>query len=170
MPIPTDIEQLTALFRRLGATDPEGWAKSQLEEGINQLHRYLFLRQAWSRVIAEDEQTWIERAIHNAEKDPEAPYSGVGRALAMLLASGASRDDLTDLVRGMQAQLLFDVCYLLDDPSLEEPELADLGWSLVETDEELEPTANAIGGLHESVLQTDPTGREMRPRMTSRRG
>jgi hypothetical protein len=40
------IKELTVPSRRLGAPDPEGWARSQLTEGITQLHRYLFLRQA----------------------------------------------------------------------------------------------------------------------------
>jgi len=164
MPIPSDAQQLAALFRRLGASQPEGWANSQIGEGINQLHRYLFLRQAWSRVIDENDQSWIDRAIDDAKKEPNAPYSGVGHSLARLLANGASRDDVVDLARGMQAQLLFDICYLLDDPSLEDDEVEELGWSLVETHEDLEPTDRAIGGLHESVLETDPTGREMRPR------
>jgi len=64
----------------------------------------------------------------------------------------------------MQAQLLFHICYLLDDPSIDERELADVGWALVETNADLEPTDRVIGGLHESVLETDPSGREMRPR------
>ncbi len=164
MPVPLDIEDLTELFRRLDASDPEGRARSQVNEGINQLHRYLFLRQAWSRVVTEGDQSWIDDAISNSTKRPDAPYAGIGHSLNRLLAAGASRNDLVDLARGMQARLLFDICYLLDDPSLEEPELADLGWSIVETGSDLEPTRNVIRGLHESVLETDPTKREMRPR------
>ena len=41
-------EELTAVFEALGADDAEGWIKSQLEEGIPQLHRFLFLAKAWS--------------------------------------------------------------------------------------------------------------------------
>ena len=77
---------------------------------------------------------------------------------------GASREDIVDLTRGMQARLLFDICYLLADPSILESSVEDLGWALVETDEDFEPTGETISGLHESVLDTDPTGREMRPR------
>src|SRR6266536_3905662 len=105
MPIPTDEEQLAALFRRLGATDPEGWARSQINEGINQLHRYLFLRQAWSSVVAENDQSWIDRALVESQSHPDAPFAGVGHSLSRLLAAGASRDDLAELARGMQAQL-----------------------------------------------------------------
>jgi hypothetical protein len=164
MPVPTDPMRLQQLFERLGARDPDSWAASQLDEGINHLHRFLFLRQAWAQVISEDDDSWMTQHVTSAKADPSAPFAGVGLALDRLLSAGASRGDLIDLVRGMQAQLLFDLCYLLDDPSLIEPDLSEVGWSLVETDAELEPTKNTIGGLHESVLETDPTGREMRPR------
>ena len=164
MGIPTDERKLAALFSRLGAKEPEAWARSQVEEGIGQLHRFLFLRQAWAQVAAEGEHGWMDQAIATAKSQPDAPFSGVGAALERLLAAGASRDDLSDLVRGMQAQLLFGLCYLLEYPALEEPELAEVGWALVETNADLEPTDRSIPGLHESVLETDPTGREMRPR------
>jgi hypothetical protein len=63
----------------------------------------------------------------------------------------------------MQAQFLFSLCYLLDDPMLTEEELSDFGWGLFEVDTDGRPVPRCIGGLHESVLETDPTGREMRP-------
>lgn len=165
MAIPTSEAQLCELFSRVGAEDPEAWAQSQAQEGINQLHRFLFLRQAWSNVISEGDHAWMDAAMARADAHPDEPYAGIGGALKRLINAGAARDDLSDLVRGMQAQLLFNFCYLLEDPSLAEPELAEVGWALVETDAELEPTSTTIGGLHESVLETDPTGREMRPRV-----
>jgi hypothetical protein len=164
VPIPKDEKELAELFRELGARDPEGWAASQASRGINQLHRFLFLRQAWERVVSESDDTWIDLEIANSKQNPGQPFAGVGHALARLQAMGASREDIVDLTRGMQARLLFDICYLLADPSICEPSVEDLGWALVETDEDFEPTGETISGLHESVLNTDPTGREMRPR------
>ncbi len=158
------IEKLTAIFRRLGARDPEVWAQSQVSEGINQLHRYLFLRQAWSQVIRDGDSTWIDASIAAAERGRDDPYAGMGHALKRLFAAGASRDDLTDVVRGMQAELLFQFCYLLEDPMIEEQDVGDVGWVLVESDSEFRPTDRKIAGLHESVFETDPTGREMRPK------
>ncbi|MHC5010500.1 MAG: hypothetical protein ACYTG6_06040 [Planctomycetota bacterium] len=159
-----DLDQLTALFRRLGADDPEAWARSQIEEGIPQLARYLFLRQAWRSVVSEDDTTWIDARIARAEQQPEGPYAGSGRALERLRALGATDEELTDLVRGMQATLLFELCYLLDEPGdLEADVGVDLRWTLVQTNEE-GAVLGHIAGLHESVLETDPMGREMRPR------
>ena len=164
MPVPTDPQELTELFRSLGCPRPAGWADSQSNEGINQLHRFLFLRQAWQQVITEDDERWIEREIGEATRSPAGPYAGVGHALSRLIELGASRSDIVDLVRGMQAQTLFGICYLLDDPSISESDASDLGWTMVESTEEGEPSDRPIEGLHESVLDTDPTGREMRPR------
>lgn len=160
-----DLKELTALFRQLGARDPESWARSQIEEGVPQLGRFLFLRQAWNCVIEDGDTSWIDSATAAADADPSAPFSGIGLALRRLLDQGASTDALTDVVRGMQAQLLFELCYLLDDPGDLEDEVGDLGWMLMQVDETDETGESAVplSGLHESVLDTDPTGREMRP-------
>ena len=53
-------EELTAVFRKLGARDPESWAGSQIREGINQLARFVFLRKAWSLIVKEDDASWID--------------------------------------------------------------------------------------------------------------
>ena len=162
-----DLTSLAKIFERLGADDPEGWARSQIEEGLPQLHRYLFLAQAWTLVAGEDDDSWIDAAVARYRQKPDAPYAGAGRALERMLALGVATSDIVDLVRAMQAELLFGICDLLDDPDLDGPEherLDDLGWPLVTTGPDFEPTSERIAGLHESVLETDPTGREMRPR------
>lgn len=162
-----ELDDLTRVFRHLGADDPEGWARSQVREDIPQLHRFLFLRQAWRQVIGEDDDGWIDNRIAAYQRHPDEPYAGAGRALERLLALGADRADIVDLVRAMQAELLFGFCYQLDDPDLygdTEERVSTLGWALVATDAEGEPTSQVIDGLHESVLEMDPTRREMRPR------
>src|SRR5262245_74292 len=134
-----ELKQLAAVFRRLGARKPESWARSQLEDGIPQLERFLFLRQAWRSVVAEDDPAWIDREIERAQQHSEAPYSGIGRALNAMRKAAVDDMDVIDLVRGAQAELLFRLCYLLEDPSLEEAELADINWSLMRLNDEDEP-------------------------------
>jgi hypothetical protein len=157
------IAELTKRFEALGAPDPAGWAASQVREGIPQLARYLFLRQGWRRIVPDEDASWIAADMAAAKRTPDAPFAGVGNALARLKAAGATDRDLTDLVRGKQAELLFSLCYLLEDPGIDEPEGQDVLWALVQVTEEGE-VLGPIPGLHESVLETDPTGREMRPR------
>jgi hypothetical protein len=156
-------EDLVALFRRLGAPSPEDWAYSQVREGIPQLARFLFLRQAWSNVVPEGNTAWIETAIRSAQVQPDAPYSGLGAALARCESAGASPDDLTEIARCVQVELFFAIAYLLEGPPDDLDIDVDVSWGLFETDEHGHPTKNRIGDLHESVLELDPTGREMRP-------
>ncbi len=163
MSIPTTLPELTKLFETLGARHPESWASSQVSEGFSQLHRFLFLRQAWSHVLPEDATSWVDYQIREAERSPNAPFSGMGAALKRAVAAGVQREDLTQIARGVQAELLFQLCYMLEDNGLTEPELQGVGWGLFETDEEGNP-GKPIYSLHESVLDVDPTGREMRPR------
>jgi hypothetical protein len=63
-------KDLVATFRKLGARDPEGWAQSQLDDGIPQLARYLFLRQAWGKIVKEGEPDWIEASTQRARTHP----------------------------------------------------------------------------------------------------
>lgn len=163
MPIPADLQRLTELFHHLGAREPGTWANSQIQEGMPQLHRFLFLREAWRLVVQDQDTGWMDDERRDAAASPAAPFAGIGHSLERLLAAGAQPDDLADLVRGMQAKLLFNLCYLLDNPWLVEPEVEDVGWCLVTADDNAEQRPKAIQGLHESVLEMDPTGREMWP-------
>src|SRR5215470_12085451 len=156
-----EVEALTERFRQAGARNPRTWAESQVDERIPQLARFLFLRQAWAEIVSETDPSWIHAAVAGAEAKPDDPYAGVGHAAKALLAAGATESQLTDLVRGQQAALLFRLCYLLEDPSLEDA-FEDVQWGLFVLDEHGQPQ-EPLGGLHESVLETDPTGTEMRP-------
>lgn len=163
MKLPRTEKELAELFRKLGARNPEEWASSQAREGIPQLQRYLWLREAWKRIVPDDNYEWMAAEIKRAETRPNDPYSGVGLALKQCLERGAEKEALNEIVRGKQAEFLFSLCYMLEDPNLPEKEVKDICWGLFETDEEGNPITR-VGMLHESVLETDPTGREMRPK------
>lgn len=152
-------EALVELFRKLGAPDPTEWAHSQLSEGINQLGRFVFLRQAWRQVVPPDNSSWIDSVVEHGEARPLDPGAAAGPALQRMLDAGASRDDIHQLVRSMQSELLFAFCYLLEDPGELEQELTDMCWALVQTDHEGR-IIDSIAGLHESVLETDPAARK----------
>lgn len=165
-------EELVRVFTALGADDPEGWAESQTEEGIPQLHRFLFLAKAWSQIPDERDHGWIDSDIQSYEKEPTAPFAGSGLALKRLRALGAQDADLTELVRAKMAELLFHVSYVLADSGYVpdgryedakiKPILDRVNWRLVATDDDGQPT-EAVDSLHESVLETDPMQREVAP-------
>lgn len=165
MPIPTSETELAKLFAELGANAPELWARSQIQEGIPQLLRFLFLKNAWNAVPAEGSHAWIDEEIGSSKARPKAPYAGLGQALARCRALGVADEDLTDIARCLQAQMIFSMGYLLEDgPGEPNAELQDVCWGLFQIDENGLPIGRQISGLHESVLELDPTGREMRPK------
>lgn len=165
MPIPTSETELTALFSKLGADSPESWARSEIGEGIPQFLRFLFLRNAWATVVAEGDHAWIDEQINSSSARPDVPYAGLGLALAKCRALGVADDDVIEIARCLQAQMIFNIGYLLSAGPEEQIEvLDDVTWGLFQTDEEGRPFGRTIDGLHESVLELDPTGREMRPR------
>jgi hypothetical protein len=88
--IDTPLAKLTALFRKLGARDPESWAQSEISEGIPQLARFLFLRQAWRNVVAAADDRWQSAQIATATRSPNEPGAAAGLAIQRLLAAGAN--------------------------------------------------------------------------------
>jgi len=164
MPIPASESDLVSLFRELGAKAPEQWAHSQITEGIPQLMRFLFLKSAWESIPTEGDTKWIDKQVARARANPTEPYAGLGQVLDRCRASGISDRDLNELARCLQAQTLFSIGYLIDGPTYLPDSIEDLSWGLFQIGEDGRPIGRQISGLHESVLDFDPTGREMRPR------
>ena len=164
MPYPKSEQELAKLFRSLGAHEPEAWVHGLLEDPEPQLARYLFLKLAWDRVIGDGDTKWIERSTKRANEYPDEPYAGLGLALQRVLAAGILPEDIAEICRCVQAKTLFDISYLIDGPTDSAAELEEIDWALFRVDENGVPFGERIGGLHESVLETDPTGREMRPK------
>lgn len=132
-------ESLRNTFSRLGADEPESWARSEVGEDIPQLGRFVFLRAVWKEIES------------LCDRDRIAELGG---------AAG----DADDVAARMAARAAFDVAFsivqLLDNE--EDTEAAEPlpGWRLIECDPDGNPTGRALGGLHESVLETDPRGVE----------
>jgi len=158
---PEELRQLTEIFRRAGADDPESWAKSQLAEGIPQLAIFSFLKALWKGVVQEDDHQWIESEIRWSKQSPNGPCTQGGVALQEMREKGVSPQAITDLVRVFQYSILYHACSLLDDSRVEDVPITD--WVLHQVDDDGNPIA-IIQGLHEVLLSMDPTGREMRPR------
>jgi hypothetical protein len=163
MSLPTTKDELTSLFRRFGAKNPELWAASQVDQGIPQLARFLFMKAAWEHIPREGDSGWIDREVERSEQHPSEPYAGLGAALALCRDKGVPDSALTELARCLQAQMLFTIGYVIDGPAYSYT-VEGLDWSLFQVDEHGNPYGEPISGLHESVLDFDPTEREMRPR------
>jgi hypothetical protein len=145
--------QLTELTERLrvaGARDPQSWALSEVREDIAQMTRFLFLRGVWRRM-----QSCADEAL----------TSSLGNKLRR---DGAGEDDLHEFVQQALGRLAFDVLYLIDEPagtswgSRPERDVGndDRRWKLTEVEPDGRPTGRDVGGLHESLSDSDPAGQE----------
>ncbi|MCG5468924.1 hypothetical protein LADH09A_002825 [Micromonospora sp. LAH09] len=145
--LPPDVRDsaasLAERFKELGAHDPEEWARSEISENIPQLARFMVLRALWRDAIS----PWLDASA----------LCDVAAA-RRLIAAGADPHDVLLVARvGAYEAVVAAVCILDEggDPNARE---SDPGWHLVETDAECNPTGREIGGLHESLGETDPAG------------
>jgi hypothetical protein len=116
-------------------------------------------------VNADGDTEWIQHRIGASRRKPNEPGAGSGHALRRLLSSGARPQDIAELVRVMQWETLVTVIDLIDGiPLVTYPseEVARVEWALFRVDEDGAPVGR-IAALHESILETDPAKREMRP-------
>ncbi len=96
----------------------------------------------------------------------------MGPALKKILDKGVDRADIAEVVRVMQWKAINGLAYQIDDSdcvAYPNETIPHVNWALIELDDDGRPL-HRIAGLHESVLETDPTGREMRPKETTQQG
>jgi hypothetical protein len=156
-----DLKSLTEVFRQAGAIAPEMWAKCQIEEGINQLGRFSFLKAITSEWLKEEDLNWVDNQIEFNYSQPAEPCSQLPNALKEMRERNGSREAIVDLIRVIQFDTLFHVCSIIDKSI--EADTPVKNWSLYELDEDNNPK-DSLNELHESLLAFDPSGKEMRPR------
>ena len=137
------LQELIERFREAGCKDPEGWAGSEIREGIAQFARFIFLRELWKCAIPSGSREWL-RTLELPNDD------GKGGVKRRLKESSASIDDLTALVRAAQVSVVRDVAYLLDGYAPNGGHVEEVSWGLYELDDDFAPKRD-MGGLHESV-------------------
>jgi len=151
--------------KKLAAT----MSKAEAKRGTPYLARDVFLREMWGTVIsAEDESdglpTWIEEWLRPFRQRKAKP-KGLAAALDRALSSGVSPQDLTAIVREMQADALYNLCFALDgDKSTSEGIVdhdIDVDWGLYTRDEAGAPQRR-LQDLHESFHSYDPEGKDAR--------
>jgi len=139
------MDDLTRRMAELGAPDPAGWARSEINEGFAQQARYLFLRSIWPEII---------NRYASEEYIREIP------AAARLLDGGASLADVTTALRAVAYAAAFEVINRIDDGYDHYAPSGSPGWNLIEVDADYRPTGRDIRALHEDLLSLDPSGRE----------
>lgn len=143
-----DEDALVALTQRmaeLGAPEPDGWARSEITEGIPQQARYLVLRRIWANTL----MPWRDPGMLRRNE-----------ALVQLLDGGADQELLAEALRGVVFSAVSDVIMIFDEGYDPDAPGDAPGWTLAETDSDGNVTDRQIGGLHESLLVVDPDGVE----------
>jgi hypothetical protein len=102
-----------------------------------------FLLQIWKEVInAPLQERWIDNLIADADRAPDRPFADLGPVLKRLLQAGASRRDLSLVHRFASYEAVFQTLCMLGDPGID---------------------GDNIEMMHESLLGSDPSGKEGRP-------
>jgi DNA-binding beta-propeller fold protein YncE len=96
-----------------------------------------FLELVWAHINRTMEELWIDGVIPHGEQDANDPFAEVGRAVQRLLALGASRRDLSLLVRHGAFDEAMSTLYLLSDPGIDD---------------------NDVDMLHTQFIDADPNG------------
>ena len=158
-------ERLAATFRSVGAHHPEEWAASEVREDVPQVARYLLLRDLWRGIDEwrDGADEWVPLAAEDAERAPEAAFADAGAALQRMLDAGVSVEDLGRVARMVAYDVTYAAVIAVDRTFAEDAPEGTPGWVLAETGPDGVATGRIVGGLHESLLETDPSGREGRP-------
>lgn len=141
----TDAADLTAKFEALGVPNPANWAKSQMNEGIDQLSRATVLRAMADIVVG-------SRRMPELFADADWVTDEVRNAARRINGAGVSSDDLTLIIKTAVYHSLSDMMVLFDDCAELENNPGQIQVGLFKLDDDFEP-ASPIEGLHESWNQ-----------------
>lgn len=176
-------EALAETFGRMGAGEPEAWALSEVEDGIPQLARFLFLRRLWRGAEewalhpaewfaegepepADDEEdeddgrSSAEAAVGEAAEDDEADaepaFLAAQQAVGRILAAGVDPADLREVARAVFLHAAFDAVRTVDEGH--DPDAGEglPGWLLTEVGGDLVLTGRMLDRLHEDLFTTEP--------------
>lgn len=116
-----------------------------------QLFAEVACRHLWQMVVDEDQPQprWLD---HPAYQSP---------ALERVLDSGVDTQDLTDLIRDIQVQMIVNFAQFLDYPQEDAGDLPAEFELLVGN---IEGPNQAVSGIHKALVQADPTSRFGAPR------
>jgi hypothetical protein len=142
---------LVERFQTAGCASPGDWVRSEIDEDIPQLARYLFLRLLWDDRL----QPWRTGAA----------FAELPQARA-LLDSGTDLARLLELLVLVVSDTVWRTLTLLDrawvHPRIDDRALP--GWRLMEVGGGTgELTGRELVALHESLREVDPEGDEGRP-------
>ncbi|MCT6516344.1 MULTISPECIES: hypothetical protein [Enterobacterales] len=136
-------KDLCEQLKAAGATDPKSWVKSELQENIPQVARFLVLK-GLTDIYHDVDENIGEMDI----------YSDEVTDVYQKLASQFDNQELKRLLHFYGKSVIGKVIDMLDQGYLYDVN-AKVGWSLMELNEQGETTDRLIQGLHEDFLEFD---------------
>jgi hypothetical protein len=135
------VAALSKVFQALGAKTPEQWAKAQVDDGSDELGRFVLLRALWLRTVEPG------RLLASARKE-----KSVADAIERVMKK-VDLADLDALVRFAQKTALDDVCRVLDDPADNED---GIRWTVYRVDANGMPLW-PLAALRKDLVETEPS-------------
>jgi hypothetical protein len=157
------VEEMISCMTAWGAPDAEEWVRSEIEEDIPQMARFLVLRTLWREIDSwrDSSSKWQSHIVSMAEENPSGFFADAGHAIKRMQEAGVAVEDIGSVARFVAFESIFSVLDRIDEGS--DPEIDDgPGWVLAEVDTNGDGTGRIVGGLHEDILMLDPSGREDR--------
>ncbi len=103
----------------------------------------MLLDKLWEELINADlSKAALKQIIKHGESDPEAPFADVGPAVERMLEAGVDARDICRLMRFQRYEAVFQLLYTIDEMGL---------------------AGDELGGMYESLLSADPSGKDARP-------
>lgn len=136
-------KDLCEQLKAAGATDPKSWVKSELQENIPQVARFLVLK-GLTDIYRNVDENIGEMGIYSDEETE----------VYQKLASQFDNQELKRLLHFYGKSVIGKVIEMLDQGYLYDVN-DKVGWSLIELNEQGETTDRLIQGLHEDFLEFD---------------
>lgn len=161
------VERQVDELRQMGCPDPEITVRSEVSENFPQRATFLLLRKLWIEAI----DSWRDSAaclnVARAgfdDSSPDGHFADGKAALEKMKAAGVPDEQISSFARMVAYETAFTIAYALDYGCDEGAPAHMPGWAVFETDREGNSTGRRMGGIHESILTADPSGREGRVR------
>lgn len=138
IPFPETAEEFLDLLEELGAAKPSSWVWEGSKFSRKEVLQYLFLRSIWMLMENPSKSTYTPEKTARSRAWTESLKGRSLRAdvpiVEKMLSSGISPVEISTLVSYSQANLVFQVLYMLDDNEMCTPvDIEDTGFGLFET-------------------------------------
>jgi hypothetical protein len=126
----------------------------------------IFARSVWLQLPDEEDTRWVRRMAEMPRS--EQPCGDEGALIKRMLDCGLTEYEIARFAKLACYDAAFSLTYMLGDPGagIEGMKVDRVEWRLFQTSSAGE-AREQMYGMHEFLLQLDPSGRDMRPKAAS---